>query len=135
MLQSTRGGKEGKGKGGKDETPVYVDAAPLAALFQVCHATSLRNQENYMLQHVQLSLHEGSVTVNGQAASLLLLLLWLLFVLFPGHYLIICTTAVTGATIVSVTCAVCTVCMVNSLTINTVAVTVAGIVSVTCTNT
>lgn len=33
--KSARGSKEGKGKGGKDEKPVYVDAAPLAALFQV----------------------------------------------------------------------------------------------------
>ncbi len=33
--KASRGSKEGKGKGGKDEKPVYVDAAPLAALFQV----------------------------------------------------------------------------------------------------
>ncbi len=33
--KAARGSKEGKGKGEKDEKPVYVDAAPLAALFQV----------------------------------------------------------------------------------------------------
>ena len=32
---AARGSKEGKSKGEKDEKPVYVDAAPLAALFQV----------------------------------------------------------------------------------------------------
>ena len=33
--KAARGSKEGKGMGEKDEEPVYVDAAPLAALFQV----------------------------------------------------------------------------------------------------
>ena len=35
--------RAGKRKGGKDEKPVYVDAAPLAALFQVRSAIQTSN--------------------------------------------------------------------------------------------